>query len=151
MPFLGRSISWLSWLSCSCPCWCYNRKWRWCSLCGARFIWDSIYNVSRGFFSSPTVWDMMYLPMIWWIDKPCLRQCAKLDLKIRSKIEDRGQKIFFLNVLEVYHFKNIRQIYFKIIWTLANLSEHMHKKFEVNWTKIIGGCQSRRQVAEQHS
>ena len=27
----------------------------------------------------------------------------------------------------------------------------MHKKFEVNWTKIKGGCQSERKAAEMNS
>ena len=29
---------------------------------------------------------------------------------------------------------------------LATLSDHMHKKFNTNWTKIKGGCQSGRKV-----
>ena len=33
-------------------------------------------------------------------------------------------------------------IYVKITWALAILLEHMHKKFEINRTKIKGGCQS---------
>ena len=37
-------------------------------------------------------------------------------------------------------------IYFKITWALAIPLEHMHKKFEINQTKIKGGCQSRRKV-----
>ena len=31
------------------------------------------------------------------------------------------------------------------------LLEHMHKKFEINWTKIKGGCQSRRKVITHNS
>ena len=27
----------------------------------------------------------------------------------------------------------------------------MHKKFQVNWTKIKGGCQSETKAAQQHS
>ena len=29
--------------------------------------------------------------------------------------------------------------------------EHMHKKFEINLTKIIGGCQSGRKVVTHNS
>ena len=38
---------------------------------------------------------------------------------------------------------NLCLIYFKITWALAILLEHMHKKFEINQTKIKGGCQLR--------
>ena len=41
---------------------------------------------------------------------------------------------------------NIYLIYFKMIWVLAILIEHMQKKFEINWTKIKGGCQSGSKV-----
>ena len=37
---------------------------------------------------------------------------------------------------------NLCLIYFKITWALAILSKHSHKKFEINRTKIKGGCQS---------
>ena len=43
---------------------------------------------------------------------------------------------------------NLCLIYPKFIWALVKLSEHMHKKFEVNRTKIKGGCQSERKAAE---
>ena len=46
---------------------------------------------------------------------------------------------------------NLCLIYLKFIWALATLSEHMHKKFEVNWTKIKGGCQSERKVSQLNS
>ena len=46
---------------------------------------------------------------------------------------------------------NLCPIYFRFIWALAKLSEHMHKKFEVNWTKIKGGCQSERKVSQLNS
>ena len=46
---------------------------------------------------------------------------------------------------------NLCSIYLKFIWALAKLSEHMHKKFEVNWTKIKGGCQSERKVSQLNS
>ena len=42
-------------------------------------------------------------------------------------------------------------IYFKISWILAMLLEHMHKKFEINRTKIKGGYQSGRKVAAHNS
>ena len=42
-------------------------------------------------------------------------------------------------------------IYFKITRALAILLEHMHKKFEINRTKIKGGCQSGRNVAPHES
>ena len=32
---------------------------------------------------------------------------------------------------------------------MATPIEHMHKKFEINWTKIKGSCQSRRKVVTQ--
>ena len=41
---------------------------------------------------------------------------------------------------------NLCLIYFKIKWALATLLEHIHKKFEINRTKIKGGCQSERKV-----
>ena len=57
-----------------------------------------------------------------------------------------------------YHFSswltatlNLCLIYFKITWTLAILLEHMHKKFEINQTKIKGGCQSGRKVVTHNS
>ena len=34
---------------------------------------------------------------------------------------------------------------------LAILLEHMHKKFEINHTKIKGGCQSGRKVVTHNS
>ena len=42
-------------------------------------------------------------------------------------------------------------IYFKTTLTLAILLEHMHKKFEINQTKIRGGCQSVRKVVTHNS
>ena len=52
-----------------------------------------------------------------------------------------------------YHFSsrltatlNLCSIYFKITWALSTLLEHMHKKFEINWTKIKGSCQWGRKV-----
>ena len=32
---------------------------------------------------------------------------------------------------------------------LATFSEHVHKKFEFNWTKIKGDCQSETKAAQQ--
>ena len=43
---------------------------------------------------------------------------------------------------------NLCLIYFKITWALAIL---LDKKFEINWTKIKGSCQSGRKVATQDS
>ena len=52
-----------------------------------------------------------------------------------------------------YHFSsrltatlNICLFYFKITWELAILLEHMHRKFEINRTKIKAGCQSGRKM-----
>ena len=42
-------------------------------------------------------------------------------------------------------------IYFKITRALTILLEHMQKKFEVNQTKIKGGCQSGRKVVAHNS
>ena len=42
-------------------------------------------------------------------------------------------------------------IYFKITWALAILLEHMHKKFEINLTKIKGSCQSGRKMVTHNS
>ena len=57
-----------------------------------------------------------------------------------------------------YHFSsrltaalNLCLIYFKITWALAILLEHMRKKFEINRTKIKGGCQSRRKLVTHNS
>ena len=57
-----------------------------------------------------------------------------------------------------YHFSsrltatlNLCLIYFKIIWALAILLEHMHKKFEINRTNIKGGCQLGSKVVPQDS
>ena len=46
---------------------------------------------------------------------------------------------------------NLNLIYCKITSALAILLEHMHKKFEMNRTKIKGGCQSRRKVVTHNS
>ena len=46
---------------------------------------------------------------------------------------------------------NLCLIYFKITQTLAILLEHMHKKFEINRTKIKGSCQSGRKVVTHDS
>ena len=46
---------------------------------------------------------------------------------------------------------NACPIYFKITWALAILLDHMHKKFEINRTKVKGNCQSRRKVVTQNS
>ena len=35
--------------------------------------------------------------------------------------------------------------------SLAIFLEHMHKKFEINWTKMKGGCQSGRKVVTHNS
>ena len=57
-----------------------------------------------------------------------------------------------------YHFSsrlkailNLCLIYFKITWALAILIEHMQNKFEINRTKIKGGCQSGRKVVTHNS
>ena len=57
-----------------------------------------------------------------------------------------------------YHFSsrltatlNLCLIYFKITWALAILSEHMHKKFEINWTKIGESCWSGRKAVTHDS
>ena len=42
-------------------------------------------------------------------------------------------------------------MYFKITGVLAILLEHMYKKFEINQTKIKGGCQSRRKIVTLNS
>ena len=46
---------------------------------------------------------------------------------------------------------NLCLIYFKITWGLAILLDHMHKKFEINRTKIKGGWQSGRKVVAHNS
>ena len=46
---------------------------------------------------------------------------------------------------------NLCLIYFKITSALAILLEYMHKKIEINWTKIKGGCQSGRKVITHDS
>ena len=57
-----------------------------------------------------------------------------------------------------YHFAfrltdtlNLCLIYFKITWALAILLEHMHKKLEINQTKIKGSCQLGRKVVTHNS
>ena len=57
-----------------------------------------------------------------------------------------------------YHFSsqltstlNLCLIYFKITWALVILLDHMHKKFEINRTKIKGGCQAGRKVVPHDS
>ena len=57
-----------------------------------------------------------------------------------------------------YHFSsrltatlNLCLIYFKITWALAILLEHMHNKFEINRTKIKGGCKWGRKVVTHNS
>ena len=46
---------------------------------------------------------------------------------------------------------NLCLIYFEITWALAILYEHMHKKFEINRTKIKGGSQLGRKVVTNNS
>ena len=46
---------------------------------------------------------------------------------------------------------NLCLIYFRITRALAILLEHMNKKFEINWTKIKGGCQSGSKVVTHNS
>ena len=46
---------------------------------------------------------------------------------------------------------NLCRIYFKITLALAILLEHMHKKFEINRTKLNGGCQLGRKVVTHNS
>ena len=60
---------------------------------------------------------------------------------------NRGLPRFFLTDSP----PNLCLIYFKITWTLAALLEHMHRKFEMNRTKVKGGCQSRRKVVPHDS
>ena len=62
-----------------------------------------------------------------------------------------------------YHFSsrltatlNLCLIYFKITRALSSVSshtklDHMNKKFEINWIKIKGGCQTGRQVVTHYS
>ena len=57
-----------------------------------------------------------------------------------------------------YHFSsrltatlNFCLIYFKITRALAILLKHMHKKFQINRTKIKVGCQSGRKVVTHNS
>ena len=57
-----------------------------------------------------------------------------------------------------YHFSsrltatlNLCLIYFKTTRALSTLVEHMQKKFEINLTKIKGGCQSGRKVVTHNS
>ena len=60
---------------------------------------------------------------------------------------------FFAIRILGYHFSsrltatlNLCLIYFKITWALPILLESMHKKFQINRTKIKGCCQSGRKV-----
>ena len=46
---------------------------------------------------------------------------------------------------------NLCPIYFKITWALVVFLDYMHKKFEINWTKIKGSCQSGRKVVTHDS
>ena len=46
---------------------------------------------------------------------------------------------------------NFCLIYFKITWALDIPLDHMHKKFEINRTKIKGGCQLGRKVVTHNS
>jgi len=39
----------------------------------------------------------------------------------------------------------------KLTWALAILLDHMHKKFDINRTKIKGGCQAGRKVVTHNS
>ena len=57
-----------------------------------------------------------------------------------------------------YHFSsrltatlNLCLIYFKITRALAILLKHTYKKFDINRTKIEGGCQSERKVVTNNS
>ena len=46
---------------------------------------------------------------------------------------------------------NLCLIYFKITSVLAILLKHMHKKFEIKWTKIKVGCHSGRKMVTHNS
>ena len=46
---------------------------------------------------------------------------------------------------------NLCPIYFKITRALSTKLEHMHKKFEINQTKIKGSCQTGRKVVPHDS
>ena len=46
---------------------------------------------------------------------------------------------------------NLCLIYFKITCEPSILLEHMHKQFEINITKIKGGCRSGRKVVNHNS
>ena len=73
------------------------------------------------------------------------RQCTKYYRQITLRIVG-------------YHFSsqltatlNLCLIYFKITWPLATLLEHIHNKFEMNRTKIKGGCQLGRKEVTHNS
>ena len=67
-------------------------------------------------------------------------------------------KGYYTPTIVGYHFSfrltatlNLCLIYFKITCALTIQLEHMHKKFEINWTKIKGGCQWGRKVVTHNS
>ena len=55
-------------------------------------------------------------------------------------------KIHFIGVLFCILCKKLFEI-----WALSTLLEHMHKKFEINQTKIKGSCQSERKIVTHDS
>ena len=65
--------------------------------------------------------------------------------------EPNGAKLILAKNLKIYSPPQSLSDFLKFIWALATLSEHRHKKFEVNWTKIKGGCQSERKVSQLNS
>ena len=74
--------------------------------------------------------------------KKSIRNCNAVQCTFtrgKSLLESRGTTF-----LPDWHPPNLCLIYFKITWAPAILLEHMHKKFEINRTKIKGGCQSGR-------
>ena len=86
---------------------------------------------------------------------------AGLGVSVKGKTST-GRGTYQLEAITLrivgYHFSswltatlNLCLIYFKITWPLSILLEHMHKKFEINRTKIRVGCQLGRKVVTHNS
>ena len=121
------------------------------------FAWcSSVFNIGHGKFvviaslfrfgyKNPKLVNYIYSIPMWMWKLALIRILNASILQTTLRIVD-------------YHFSsrltanlNLCLIYFIIALALSILLEHMHKKFEINRTKIKGSCQSGRKVVTHNS
>ena len=123
------------------------------------------------FHLSPTAQIMLFLSTIFGVMNPRIKRSL---MQLKSRVAPQHTQslthigahpwsvisckkfVFLLAYFQILPLfltatLNLCLIYFKITWTLYTLIEHMHKKFEINQTKIKGICQSGRKVMTQDS